>query len=176
MKRALRMLLAASTVIAACATGGPSFEAEVALAPLAEPVEEVASLHLAALGYEVHAVQRRSTSATLSALKIRPGAAPGSVHFDWLHVTIMHHRIVTGRPTWESARGEIVHVRAVSEEQTRSRRTIPPTTEAIADALAFIEAMKAAREEPDEHGDVGLLPTGRVDFCRSPHRACSSIG
>ncbi|MDH3291094.1 MAG: hypothetical protein OEO17_15765 [Gemmatimonadota bacterium] len=146
MTRARRMTCAVWLLLAACAGSTPGFEAEAVLAPLAEPVEEVASLELAALGYEVDAVQRRSTSFTLSALKIRSGPAPGAVTFDWLHVTIMHHRIVTERPSRESARGEIVHVRAVSEEQTRRRRSIPPTPEVIADAMAFIEAMKGARE------------------------------
>lgn len=147
-------------LVAACAGSTPGFEAEVALAPLAEPVEEIASLELAALGYEVHAVQRRSTSSTLSALKIRSGPAPSGVTFDWLHVTIMHHRIVTQRPSRESARGEIVHVRAVSEEQARSRRVIQPTAQAIADALAFIEAMKAARGPPRSAVDVVFSDRG----------------
>ena len=141
----------------ACAAGSPGFEAEVALAPFAEPVEAVAGGELVALGYEVGAVRRRSTSSTVSALKIRPGPTPGSVVFDWLHVTIMHHRIVTERPSRESARGEIVHVRAVSEEQTRRRRSIPPTPEAIADAMAFIEAMKGARQRPPSASDVSFL-------------------
>lgn len=119
--------------MAACAGSTPGFEAEVALAPLAEPVEEVASLELAALGYEVHAVQRRSTSSTLPALKIRSGPAPGGVTFDWLHVTIMHHRIVTQRPSRESAGGR---------------------------SVAFIEAMKATRGPPHSAVDVVFSDRG----------------
>jgi len=98
---------------------------------------------LAALGYDVTGVVTRSSSVTFSAVKITPGDRPGHLILDWLHVTVTPKRLLTDPSAPEEGWGNYVDVRAESFDEGRERRAIPTTSEAVADAEAFVAALKA---------------------------------
>ena len=135
--------VAGIAVALACASE-PGYRLEVYLPPLRISLREVIEGRLAELGYEVTNVMPRSSSTTFSALKIRPGTDEGSLIYDWLHVTVTTSRLVTEPVSAESVRGNYVAVYAQSLAHGREQSSIPPTQGVIADAEAFVAALRTA--------------------------------
>lgn len=135
--------IAGVAVALACASE-PGYRVEVYVPPLRVSLREVIEVRLAELGYEVTNVMPRSSSTTVSALKIRPGTDEGSLVYDWLHVTVTTSRLATEPVSAESVRGNYVAVRAESVVHGREQSAIPPTQGAIADAEALVAALRTA--------------------------------
>jgi len=133
--------IAGISLALACATP-PGYRVEAELPPLRISLREFVEERLAQLGDDVTTVMPRSTSTTFSAVKIRPGAGEGSLIYDWLHVTVTTARLVTEPQSVESARGNYVEVRAESFAHDREELSIPPTPGVIADAEAFVAALR----------------------------------
>jgi len=123
--------------------GNPGYRTSADLPPLRVDLGDFVRDRLAALGYDVTGVLPRPSSVTFSAVKITPGDGPGHLILDWLHVTVTPKRLLTDPAAPEESWGNYVDVRAESFDEGRGQRAIPTTPQAVADAKAFVAALKA---------------------------------
>jgi hypothetical protein len=142
--RMTRAVSLAGIVVALACASAPGHRVDGYLPPLRVSLREFVEERLAELGYDVTDIVGRSASTTFSAVKIRTGAEQGGLIYDWLHVTVTTSRLVTDLQSTESVRESYVEVRAESFAHGRERYAIAPTPGVIADAEAFVAALRMA--------------------------------